>query len=533
MSTPPGSDPDLPARLRALAIVTEGEQRTGRAWFRSLTRFLDRVRPAVTGGDGIDPGRVSDYEAFWTAEVDVEVLPTVRRTLREAFRRVTGVGEPERDPYVSAYLNAAGNRMLNVPNEVYALVVAEVERGIREGEGIREVTEGVNLILTATGTDYWPNRARTVARTETMGAVNAGVFRGAQVDAERRGDLAPFKMWLSTIDDRTRPTHVAADKQRTLLSEPFVVGGANLLFPGDPTGPADEVINCVTGDARITGAGVTRAYRTLYSGPAVSLTRGGLIMTVTANHPVLTERGWVPAREIQVGDHVVGGHFGGQFPRSEPHIQAAVPTAEEIFDALRVTGDAHRVLRGAVNFHGDHAASDVDVVSADRPLSFGVDPALSEVFDQLCLTYAHAPTAGGGPEFHLGVTPLDAPHGVVSFADLVCALRSVHASPLDSLSLGLAALDTGLLESAVNDGTADAVAFGQSVSGLTSLVTLDEVTGVEIDSFHGYVYSFETESGIYISDTTTSHNCRCTMIPIVLGETLDWTDRQNARGTDT
>jgi uncharacterized protein with gpF-like domain len=70
------------------------------------------------------------------------------------------------------------------------------------------------------------------------------VFRGAELEAERRGDPAPFKQWISTDDTRTRPTHVEADKQRTLLSSPFVVGNSQLQFPGDPRGPAAEVINC-------------------------------------------------------------------------------------------------------------------------------------------------------------------------------------------------------------------------------------------------------------------------------------------------
>ena len=83
-----------------------------------------------------------------------------------------------------------------------------------------------------------------MARTETIGAVNAGVFRAAELDAEQRGDPAPFKQWIATEDSRTRPTHHDADNQRTLLREPFIVGGARLLFPGDPTGPAAEVINC-------------------------------------------------------------------------------------------------------------------------------------------------------------------------------------------------------------------------------------------------------------------------------------------------
>lgn len=245
MTTPLGDDPHLPQRLRAQDFIRAGERRVARTWFRSLTRFLDRVRPAVAPEEGpIDPGRVSDHAQFWTDQVNVEVLPTVGGVLTTALRRVTGAADPPGDPYVSEYLNQAGNRMRNTPDEVYALVVAEVERGIQEGRSLDRVQAGIRTILTASGSDYWPNRAMTVARTETIGAVNAGVFRGAVLEAEERGDPAPFKVWIATDDKRTRPTHRAADKQRTLLSEPFIVGGARLLFPGDPRGPANEVINC-------------------------------------------------------------------------------------------------------------------------------------------------------------------------------------------------------------------------------------------------------------------------------------------------
>lgn len=244
MTAPIGDDPDLPARLRAQSVIREGEERVGRTWFRSMTRFLDRVRPAVTRGGGVDPGRVSDHAQFWTEQVDAEIVPTVGGVLTDAWRRVTERGEPRTDPWASDYLNAAGNRLKNVPDEMYALIVAEVERGISEGLALERVTEAVQTLLTASGTDRWPNRARTVARTETIAAVNAGVFRGAELEAEARGDLAPFKQWISTADERTRPTHRAADKQRTLMREPFRVGTAQLMFPGDPRGPAGEVINC-------------------------------------------------------------------------------------------------------------------------------------------------------------------------------------------------------------------------------------------------------------------------------------------------
>lgn len=245
MTTPSGDDPHLPARLRAQTFIRQGEQRIATTWFRSLTRFLDRVRPAVAPEDGaIDPGRVSDHQGFWTSAVDTEVLPEVGSVLSDAWRRVSAAGDPPTDPWTSRYLNEAGNRMSNTPDEVYALIVREVERGITEGRSLDRVRDDIQAVLTSTGTPYWSNRAMTVARTETIGAVNAGVFRGAELEAEQRGDVAPFKQWISTEDTRTRPTHQAADRQRTLLREPFVVGGARLLFPGDPTGPAAEVINC-------------------------------------------------------------------------------------------------------------------------------------------------------------------------------------------------------------------------------------------------------------------------------------------------
>lgn len=245
MTTPPGGDPHLPQRLRAQAFIREGEARVARTWFRSMTRFLDQVRPAVVPPDGrVDPGRVSDHQGFWSEQVDVEIVPTVGGIVSDAWRRVTRAGDPPTDPWVSQYLNEVGNRLRGVPDEVYGLIVAEVERGISEGRALDRVQADIRVILTASGHDRWENRAWTVARTETIGAVNAGIFRSAELDAEQRGDVAPFKVWISTDDKRTRPTHVEADQQRTLLSEPFRVGGSALLFPGDPRGAAAEVINC-------------------------------------------------------------------------------------------------------------------------------------------------------------------------------------------------------------------------------------------------------------------------------------------------
>lgn len=81
----------------------------------------------------------------------------------------------------------------------------------------------------------------------TIGALNAGRHDSFEAVAEEL-DVPMERVWLSTIDSRTRPAHAAADGQRVPLRQPFTVGGAQLMFPGDPTGPAAQVINCRCGE---------------------------------------------------------------------------------------------------------------------------------------------------------------------------------------------------------------------------------------------------------------------------------------------
>jgi hypothetical protein len=52
------------------------------------------------------------------------------------------------------------------------------------------------------------------------------------------------KQWLATGDTRTRLSHLSAHGQVVAVGKPFQVGGASLMFPGDPAGPAHETINC-------------------------------------------------------------------------------------------------------------------------------------------------------------------------------------------------------------------------------------------------------------------------------------------------
>lgn len=84
----------------------------------------------------------------------------------------------------------------------------------------------------------WHTRATLIARTESTGAAGFGGLQALAAEG------VATKVWMATSDTRTRPTHSAADNQEVKLSKPFIVGGAHLQFPGDPSGPVTEVANC-------------------------------------------------------------------------------------------------------------------------------------------------------------------------------------------------------------------------------------------------------------------------------------------------
>jgi hypothetical protein len=83
------------------------------------------------------------------------------------------------------------------------------------------------------------NNAVRIARTEghriqcasTMDAMESAKDKGCDV----------VKQWDSALDARTRESHVAVDGEIREVDKPFSNG---LMYPGDPSGRPEEVINC-------------------------------------------------------------------------------------------------------------------------------------------------------------------------------------------------------------------------------------------------------------------------------------------------
>ena len=104
--------------------------------------------------------------------------------------------------------------------------------------GITEKTR----ILRSQFNRYSAFQAERLVRTEATSAANFATLKSANTIFPA-ADM--MKEWIASFDDRTRSTHAEAGASEPIpQNEPFMVGGALMMYPGDPSGPASEVINC-------------------------------------------------------------------------------------------------------------------------------------------------------------------------------------------------------------------------------------------------------------------------------------------------
>ena len=179
-------------------------RRLGQAARDFGTTFLDRLRQSQKshalmleqkGSIDIFEGAIVEWLRQYAAERAEQISETVRAKVRKILLETFADGEGE----------------------------AATAKKLRE-----EIGGQVSLASAA-----------RIARTEAHTAASIGTDQAA-----RSTGLDMVKEWGATEDSRTRPTHAEADGQQVEMNDTFQVGSASLEYPGDPNGPAKEIINC-------------------------------------------------------------------------------------------------------------------------------------------------------------------------------------------------------------------------------------------------------------------------------------------------
>lgn len=90
-------------------------------------------------------------------------------------------------------------------------------------------------------------RSEVIGRTESMRSVHQGnnaMYEQAMAEGSLPSDGVE-QSWESALDERVRGSHATMHGQIQPFGTPFISGlGNQLLYPGDPNAPAEDVIQC-------------------------------------------------------------------------------------------------------------------------------------------------------------------------------------------------------------------------------------------------------------------------------------------------
>ncbi|HEV2691944.1 MAG TPA: phage minor head protein [Verrucomicrobiae bacterium] len=130
------------------------------------------------------------------------------------------------------FLIERANKLKDVPQEIYDTLKQSLEAGSKAGETELQLSARVANVLG----DIDDGRAQTIARTET-----ASAYGTASQDAIKQAGFT-HKSWLTAHDGKVRSSHEECEDQGAIPNDHAFSNG--LMFPGDPEGEAEEVINC-------------------------------------------------------------------------------------------------------------------------------------------------------------------------------------------------------------------------------------------------------------------------------------------------
>jgi len=171
---------------------------------------------------------------LWTESADQMIEQTFgvkQKAMLGSFEPTIGINNIIRD-----FVRLVGASKIA---QISATTIKQVKQVISQGVDLGLSERETGQLLRTQAPMLAASRAQTIARTETHASANYAVheaFISTGIEARRE--------WVAAEDERTREDHINANGQIVGLNEAFVVGDSELMYPSDPSGSPEQVINC-------------------------------------------------------------------------------------------------------------------------------------------------------------------------------------------------------------------------------------------------------------------------------------------------
>jgi hypothetical protein len=114
-------------------------------------------------------------------------------------------------------------------------ILPHIKEGIQEGKALGKTVKSLKKDFQ----NMTNHELMRIVRTETH-----SIYNQSKYESLLQANVPLKKQWLSSGLSNSRPAHEDADGQTVGVDEPFIVDGEELMYPGDPSGSPENVINC-------------------------------------------------------------------------------------------------------------------------------------------------------------------------------------------------------------------------------------------------------------------------------------------------
>lgn len=444
-------------------------------------------------------------------------------------------------------------------------VAGVTQRGMSAGKSINDISKEIKDRYGVT-----KSRARLIARTE-VGKLNGNLSKYRN---EELGIKTYF--WATSNDEKVRDSHRALNGKLCRWDDDSVYSEDNGKSWKKRTGkmfrgkPGDD-FQCFPEYEKLTGTPLPyKLYRRDYKGELIKINlASGKRITATPNHPIATNRGIIPIKDITKFDYIIGKSqemcsftkFNGK------HF---IPTFGQIFSSFCESGVSFSVSPDKRSqFHGDGSYGKINIIGIDSLLisvrnslfneklpKFGFTESDMMVCDALFSSNSNLYSSFKARRY--------AESRIVSSLDLICSLFESHLTPLEQFALALGSdADIIISESFSNSTSTNSIMFRDRIFAFSALVfgynfvrwqrdnflsragkfidsyatsfevftdscgteasflrntfnsisesvEFDKVVDISLFDYDGHVFNLSNISGYYTVNNLNVSNCRCT-----------------------